>query len=161
MPVKAIAKGVKHSPRKVNEVASLVRGRTIDDALVILSHTPRRSALAVKKVIESARANADYNHNYIPSSLRIVELIVSPGPRLKRYRPIARGSANPFMKRSSHIRVVVDGQQRQAKNENLAKETTKLKESTTKPTKKTPKTATKNSKQAVKSTKSTPKKEQK
>jgi large subunit ribosomal protein L22 len=123
MPVQAIAKSVRMSPRKVGVVASLVRGRTVADALVILSHVPRRSALPVKKAIESARANADYNHNYKVDSLKIVEISVTPGPRYKRYRPAARGRANPFQRRTSHIRVVVDGEQRAAKKTATAKET--------------------------------------
>ena len=115
MPVQAVAKGVRISPRKVSVVAALVRGRSVDDAITILEHTPRRSAIAVKKAIMSARANADHNHNFKPASLRIVEISVTQGPRLKRFRPAARGSALPFQKKSSHIRVVVDGDQRAAK----------------------------------------------
>jgi large subunit ribosomal protein L22 len=115
MPVQAIAKGLRLSPRKVAVVAALVRNRTVDDAITILQHTERRSALAVSKVIKSARANADYNHNYKPASLRIIEISVTPGPRLKRYRPAARGRALPYMKKSSHIKVVVEGEKRQAK----------------------------------------------
>lgn len=112
MAVKAIAKGVRMSPRKVGVVASLVRGRTVADALTILEHTPRRSALAVSKVIRSARANADQNHNYKPDTLKISEITVTPGPRFKRYRPAAHGRALPFQRRTSHIRVIVDGEQR-------------------------------------------------
>ena len=97
------------SPRKVGVVASLVRGRSVNDALTILSHTPRRSAVLVRKVIESAKANADHNHNYKPDSLKIVSITVSPGARLKRFRPAAQGRALPFMRRTSHIHVVVDG----------------------------------------------------
>lgn len=123
MSVKAIANGVRISPRKVGPVASLVRGRTVEDALTILSHTPRRSAVPVRKVIESARANAEHNHNYKPDTLRITEISVSPGPRLKRYRPAAHGRALPFMHRTSHIRVLVDGEQRVAKKAVVAKET--------------------------------------
>jgi large subunit ribosomal protein L22 len=115
MPVKAVAKGVKLSPRKVAVVAALVRGRTVADALTILDHTPRRSAVAVRKVIMSARANAEHNHNYKPASLQIVEISVTPGPRIKRFRPAARGRALPYQKKSSHIRVVVEGEQRQTK----------------------------------------------
>ena len=115
MAVKAIAKGVRISPRKVGVVAALVRGRTVSDAVVILEHTPRRSALAVKKAIESAAANAEHNHNLKPGTLKIVEISVTPGPRLKRYRPAAHGRALPFMRRTSHIRVVVDGEERAAK----------------------------------------------
>ena len=115
MEVKAIAKGVRMSPRKVAVVAALVRGRTVEDALTILSHTPRRSALPVQKVIASAKANADHNHNYKPATLVITEISVSPGPRLKRYRPASHGRALPFQRRTSHIRVVVDGEQREAR----------------------------------------------
>jgi len=103
------------SPRKVGVVASLVRGRTVADALVILEHTPRRSATPVRKTIESARANADHNHNFKPDTLRIIEITVTPGPRLKRFRPVARGMAHPYQHRTSHIRVVVDGEKRQPK----------------------------------------------
>jgi large subunit ribosomal protein L22 len=113
--VKAIAKGVQVSPRKVSVVASLVRGRTVADALVILQHVPRSAATPVRKTIESARANADYNHNYKPDTLRIVEISVTHGPRSKRFRPVARGSAHPYMHRSSHIRVIVDGEKREVK----------------------------------------------
>lgn len=115
MAVKAVAKGVRMSPRKVGVVAQLVRGRTVADALTILEHTPRRSALPVKKVIESARANADHNHNYKPESLKIVSISVTPGPRFKRYRPAAHGRALPFQRRTSHILVIVEGDQRVAK----------------------------------------------
>ena len=115
MAVTAIAKGVSMSPRKVGVVVALVRGRTVADALTILRHTPRRSALPVKKVIESARANADHNHNLKPDTLTITEISVSPGARLKRYRPASHGRALPFQRRTSHIRVVVDGEARQAK----------------------------------------------
>lgn len=112
MSVRALAKGVNISPRKVTTVVALVRGRTVNDALTILEHTPRRAAIAVRKTIASARANADYNHNYKPDTLRIVEITVTPGPRTKRFRPVARGSAHPYMHRSSHITVRVDGEQR-------------------------------------------------
>lgn len=115
MPVKAIAKGVRLSPRKVKVIASLVRGRAVEDALTILEHTPRRSAVAVKKVVASAKANADHNHNLKPDTLRIIEISVTAGPRIKRYRPAAQGRALPFQRRSSHIRVVIDGEVRQAK----------------------------------------------
>lgn len=115
MSVKAIAKGVKISPRKVSVVAALVRGRSVEDALTILNHTPRKSAQAVRKTIESARANADHNHNYKPESLSITEIRVSSGPSIKRYRPASHGRALPFQRRSSHIYVTVDGEQRVAK----------------------------------------------
>lgn len=125
MAVKAIAKGVRMSPRKVGVVASLVRGRSVADALVILEHAPRRAALPVKKVIESAKANADHNHNLKPDTLQLVSIQVSPGPRFKRYRPAAHGRALPFQRRTSHIHVVVDGETRAAKKPAVKSETKK------------------------------------
>jgi large subunit ribosomal protein L22 len=115
MAVQAVAKGVQMSPRKVAVVAALVRGRSVADALTILEHTPRRSALAVKKAIMSAKANADHNHGYKPATLQITEISVSPGPRLKRYRPVSHGRAHPFQRKTAHIRVVVDGEKREVK----------------------------------------------
>lgn len=122
MNVQAVAKGVSMSPRKVGVVAALVRGRTVADALIILEHTPRRSAEPVIKVIASARANAEHNHNLKPDTLKIVEISVSPGPRLKRYRPAAQGRALPFQRKTSHIRVVVTGDERVAKKTAAKKE---------------------------------------
>ncbi len=115
MGVLALAKGVHMSPRKVGVVAALVRGRTVADALTILEHVPRRSATPVLKTIKSAQANADHNHNMKPDTLKIVEISVTPGPRLKRFRPAAHGRALPFQRKTSHIRVVVDGEVRAPK----------------------------------------------
>lgn len=109
------------SPRKVAEVAALVRGRSVEDALVILEHTPRRSAVAVRKVIASARANADHNHGYKPATLQITEISVTAGPRIKRFRPISHGRAHPFQRKTSHIRVIVDGEKRELKKPAAAK----------------------------------------
>lgn len=103
------------SPRKVAVVAALVRGRSVEDALTILEHTPRRSAQPVIKVIQSAKANADHNHGLKPGTLQIIEISVTHGPSLKRYRPASHGRALPFQRRSSHIRVVVDGEKREVK----------------------------------------------
>lgn len=114
--VVAVAKGVSNSPRKVAVVAGLVRGRTVADALTILSHTPRRSAVPVTKVVASAKANAEHNHNLKPDTLKIVEITVTAGPRIKRFRPAAHGRALPFERKTSHIRVVVTGEKRQKKS---------------------------------------------
>ena len=79
--------------------------------------------MAVSKVIKSAKANADHNHGYKPATLQITEISVTAGPRIKRYRPIARGRANPFQRKSSHIRVIVDGEKRETKKKTEAKKT--------------------------------------
>ena len=127
MSVKALAKGVRISPRKVGVVAALVRGRTVAEALTILEHTPRRAAMPVSKVIASAKANAEYNHDYKADTLKITEISVTPGARLKRYRPAAHGRALPYQKRTAHIRVVVDGEKRQPKKPSTTAKKTETK----------------------------------
>jgi large subunit ribosomal protein L22 len=121
MPAIAKSKGVRMSPRKVAVVAALVRGRTVADALTILEHTPRRSAKAVSDAVKSARANAEHNHSYKPDTLFISEITVASGPRLKRYRPAARGRALKFQRKTSHITVIVDGEKRVAKKTTAVK----------------------------------------
>lgn len=115
MAVKAVYNDVRMSPRKVDVVAALVRGRSVADAIIILDHTPRRAAIAVKKAITSAGANAEHNHNYKPDSLFISEISVTAGIRYKRYRAAARGRARRFARQTSQIRVLVDGQKRVSK----------------------------------------------
>jgi len=108
--VRAIAKGVDQSPRKVGLVASLVRGRSVADALTILKHTPKRAAKPVAKAIASAEANAVNNHGLKKDGLQIAQLQVTAGPRLKRFNPAAMGRALPYQKRSSHILVEIVGE---------------------------------------------------
>lgn len=109
LTVRAYIKGIDLAPRKVSIVASLVRGRTVADALVILDHTPRRTALSIKKAIASAAANATNNHGLDGKSLVISTLSVTAGPRLKRFKPHMRGMALPFQKKTTHILVEVSG----------------------------------------------------
>ena len=113
--VKASAKGVSISPRKVGVVAALVRGRSVTDAITILEHTPRRASTPVRKVIESARANAENNHDLKPDTLVLSYINVTPGSRMKRWRAMARGRANPYQLKSSHIFVEVTGEKRTVK----------------------------------------------
>lgn len=115
MQVTALAKGVRMSPRKVSLVAGLVRGRTVADALVILEHTPKRAAKPVAKAIASAKANAVANHRADEKSLIIENLQVTAGTRLKRFRPAAMGRALPYQKRTSHIKVVLNGAEKPSK----------------------------------------------
>lgn len=129
MIIKASAKGVRLSPRKVGVVAALVRGRSVSEAITILEHTPRRASLTVKKLIESVRANAENNHNLVVDSLELKSISVTPGPRLKRYRPVARGGANKYQKKSSHIFVEVNGEAKAPKKPVAAAKTEEKKES--------------------------------
>jgi large subunit ribosomal protein L22 len=115
MSATALARSVNMPARKVGVVAALIRGRSVADALIILEHTPRASAIPVRKAVESAKANAIYNHNYKEDGLYIAEISVLSGPSLKRSRSIAHGSFHRILKRTSHIRVVIDGVQRAPK----------------------------------------------
>ena|SRR5688572_12556257 len=108
--VRAGVNGLRLSPRKVGLVASLVRGRSVADALVILEHTPKRAAKPVVKLLQSAKANAVNNHGLTEGSLIISQLQVTAGPRLKRFNPAAMGRALPYQKRSSHIIVELSGE---------------------------------------------------
>lgn len=107
--VKAYIEGINLAPRKVALVASLVRNRTVADALVILAHTPKRAAKPVAKAVESAKANAINNHGLDPKTLAIKTISVTTGTRLRRYTPASRGRALPFLKKSSNILVELMG----------------------------------------------------
>ena len=115
LSTRAYIKGIEIAPRKVGVVASLVRNRTVADALVILDHVPRRAGLPIKKAIQSAAANASNNHGIDGKTLTITTLSVTTGKRLKRFKPHMRGMALPFQKKTSNILVVVSGTEKPAK----------------------------------------------
>lgn len=115
MTVRAYSKGVAQAPRKVSLVASLVRGRTVADALVIMEHVPKRAALPVKKAIESASANAINNYGLDSKTLAITTISVTAGTRLRRFVPASRGRALPFEKITSNILVEVSGTEKPKK----------------------------------------------
>lgn len=119
--------GLRLAPRKVALVASLVRGRSVADALVILEHTPKRAAKPLAKLIASAKANAISNHGMQEKDLTITTLSVTAGERLKRYRPAAHGRALPFVRGSSNVHLVVTGTEKPKKKpaEKPAKEADK------------------------------------
>lgn len=121
MQVVAVSKSVRQSPRKVALVASLVRGRSVEDAITILDHTPKRAALPIKKTILSAQANAQNNHKLDGKSLQITALEIGPAPSMKRFRPVAHGRAQPFVLRSTNIRVVVEGKEVTSKKAQTSK----------------------------------------
>jgi large subunit ribosomal protein L22 len=106
MEVKAIAKNVRVSPRKLLPIVNMVRGKTVDEALIVLKFAPTPKAQAVAKLVKSAAANAENNFE-MSSELKIVRISVDEGRTMKRYRPRARGRVNPILRRSSHITVVV------------------------------------------------------
>lgn len=107
--VRSYAKSVNQAPRKVALVASLVRSRKVADAVVILAHTPKRAALAVKKAIESAQANAINNHGLDSKTLKVSKLSVTSSVRMKRAKANAMGRPRRFEKKTSNILVEVTG----------------------------------------------------
>jgi large subunit ribosomal protein L22 len=129
--VKANLTDLRITPRKVSEVVSLVRGCSVEDALVILSHTPRRAAKTVAKLVESAKSNAVNNHGFKAEGLTIQAISVTSGVRWKRYRPISRGQAHGFIKRSSNIYIELAGEKKPVK-EQVSTKTTVRKTSTKK-----------------------------
>ena len=110
MEVRATAKWLHHSPRKVRLVVDVVRGRPVSEALAILQTLPQAAALPVWKVVKSAAANAENNFDLIPDDLYIKRIWADEGPRMKRFNPVSRGRAHPILKRLSHVTVVVDDQ---------------------------------------------------
>jgi large subunit ribosomal protein L22 len=113
--VSSYAKGITHANRKVGLVASLVRNRTVADALVILSHTPKRAALPVIKAIESIKSNAINTHGLNSKTLFISTISVTSGTRLKRYMPASRGRALQFEKKTSNILIELSGEMKPIK----------------------------------------------
>ena len=107
MEAEATLKFLRISPRKARLVADMVRGKPVGHALDTLKFTGRAASLPIKKVIESAVANAENNHGMDVDILFVKELRVDPGPTLKRFMPRAQGRAYSIRKRTSHIRVVL------------------------------------------------------
>lgn len=107
MEARAIAKYVRISPLKLHYICDEIRGKQVDEALVLLKFTPKRGAKELAKVLNSAVANAENNLNLDRDELYVKEAYANEGPTMKRYRPRAQGMATPIMKRSSHIGVVV------------------------------------------------------
>lgn len=112
MEYKAVHKYARTSAQKAREVVDMVRGRSVSDALSILQFTQRRAADMLRKVIESAIANATYEaqrkrEDIDPDTLIVKRAYVDEGPVLKRWRPRARGRAAPILKRTSHLTVVL------------------------------------------------------
>jgi ribosomal protein L22 len=105
--VNASARFVRVTPRKARLVADQVRGMPLEDARALLRFSTRSAAQDIRKLIESAAANAEANHDLIADDLRIKDIHVDEGPTLRRYRPRALGRATRINKRTSHIAVAL------------------------------------------------------
>jgi len=104
---RAIVRFVRIAPRKAGQVVDIVRGKRVDEALAILKLTPKAAAPIVYKLIQSAAANAENNHNMDRESLYVSEIYANEGPTMKRFMPRAMGRATTIRKRTSHIGVVL------------------------------------------------------
>ncbi len=108
MEVTAKGKNVRTSPRKVRLILNPLKGRTIDEAVAILRNLPMPVARKVEKIVQSAAANAENNYSLSPNELRIKNAFADEGVRLDRYRAGPRGRVKPWVRRYSHITVVVE-----------------------------------------------------
>ena len=104
---KATLKFARISARKVKIVADLIRGKNVDEALAIVKFTPKASSEIIEKLLKSAIANAENNNGLSAANLKIKSAIVNQGVAFRRFRPVARGSAHPIRKRTSHISIVL------------------------------------------------------
>ena len=105
--VRASSRYVRVAPRKARLIADQVRGMHIEQARALLEFSPRGAAEDIRKLIESAAANAENNHDLIADEMKISEITVDEGPTLKRYRPRALGRASRINKRTCHIAVAL------------------------------------------------------
>jgi large subunit ribosomal protein L22 len=105
--VRASAKYSRMAPRKARLVADQVRGLPVPQARTLLQFSSRGAAADIDKLLASATANAEANHDLVGDDLRIVEITVDEGPTLKRWRARARGRATPIHKRTCHVNVAL------------------------------------------------------
>ncbi|MBI2940929.1 MAG: 50S ribosomal protein L22 [Chloroflexi bacterium] len=111
MEVRAVARDIRISPRKVRLVVDAVRGKRVGEAVAALRFMPQRAAVEVSKVIRSAAANAENNYGLEPDDLYVARIYADEGRTLKRFRARAHGRASPLLKRSSHITAIVSDAQ--------------------------------------------------
>ncbi len=110
MEAKAVARYIRISPQKARLVADVVRGLEVDKAITTLRFMPKKGARILRKVIESAVANASQSQEIDVDTLYVKTIYIDGGPTLKRIRPRAMGRASRILKRTSHITVVLDEQ---------------------------------------------------
>lgn len=110
MEAKALARQIRISPQKARLVADLVRGKDVGTAINTLRFMPKKGARILRKIIESAVANASQNEAIDVDTLYVKTIFIDGGPTMKRIRPRAMGRASRILKRTSHITVVLDEQ---------------------------------------------------
>jgi large subunit ribosomal protein L22 len=108
MESRAVARYVRISPRKIRLIMDQIRGKRVGEALNMLSFVPKKGAPILKKLLNSAVANAEQSSNVDVDNLYIKRVFADEGPTLKRYRPRAMGRATRIRKRTSHLTVILD-----------------------------------------------------
>src|ERR1700732_4718128 len=122
MQVTSTYRFARISAFKAREVTREIQGRSASDALDLLTFSPKKAAVMVRKTLKSAIANAENNADLKVDTLLVKEAVVGEGPTFKRFRARARGSASPLRKRTSHIRIILaddlgpDGQKKPAQD---------------------------------------------
>lgn len=109
MEVTSITKFVRLSPKKARDVAREIQGLPVSNALDILTFTPKKAALLIGKTLKTAIADAENNFSLDSNSLIIKEAVIGAGPTMRRFKPRAKGSAGPIIKRTSHISITLVG----------------------------------------------------
>ena len=107
MEAKAILRNARIAPRKVQIALDLIRGKDYEVAMATVKHTPKAASEYLEKLLKSAAANAENNHNMDKNNLYVAECYVCPGPIMKRIMPRAQGRAYHILKRTSHVTVVL------------------------------------------------------
>ena len=126
MPVTVKLNYLRIAPRKVREVADLIRGRKVGEAQTMLEFLVKKSARPLSKLLKSAIAAAKNDFQLEQSNLYISQILVSEGPKLKRWLPASRGRVSPIMKRTSHITLVLEEIEKKQKKVAKAKKSVKI-----------------------------------
>jgi large subunit ribosomal protein L22 len=124
MEVKSTSKYVPLSPKKAREVARVIQGLPVSSALDVLNYTPKKAAFLIGKTLKTAIADAENNVSLDSSSLVVKEAVIGAAPSLRRYKPRAKGSAAPILRRNSHIFITLESaapEKKKKKAKNLSK----------------------------------------
>jgi large subunit ribosomal protein L22 len=128
MEVKSITKYVRLSPKKARDVAREIQGLPVSSALDILTFTPKKAAQLIGKTLKTAIADAENNFSLDATTLVVKEAVIGGGPTLRRFKPRAKGSAGPILKRTSHISITLEGSAPEKKKKVARKAAKQIKE---------------------------------
>ncbi|MBZ9578428.1 50S ribosomal protein L22 [Patescibacteria group bacterium] len=127
MKITAKRRYLRIAPRKVRLVADLIRGKRVSEALTLLKFLPKKAAPVLTKLLKQAIANATHNFQLPESNLYVYKIFVDEGPKLKRWRPRARGQAFEIQKKTSHITLILDKIEKKPKEIKKVKKVEKAK----------------------------------